>query len=65
MGSDRPTRFVFEMQKYLSENFFSKVSRFTTSAFLRMKPGKALEERGVAPHIYESPDEAYRFLVNN
>jgi propionate CoA-transferase len=53
------------MQKYLSENFFSKVSRFTTSAFLRMKPGKALEERGVAPHIYESPDEAYRFLVNN
>ena len=53
-----------EMQKYLTENFFSKVSRFTTSAFLRMKLGKALEERGVAPHIYESPDEAHRFLVN-
>jgi propionate CoA-transferase len=41
------------------------VSRFTTSAFLRMKLGKALEERGVAPHIYESPDEAHRFLVKN
>ncbi len=54
-----------EMQKYLTENFFSKVSRFTTSAFLRMKLGKALEERGVAPHIYESPDEAHRFLVNS
>lgn len=53
-----------EMQKYLTENFFSKVSRFTTSAFLRMKLGKALEDRGVAPHIYESPDEAHRFLVN-
>jgi propionate CoA-transferase len=54
-----------EMQHYLSENFFTKVSRFTTSAFLRMKLGKALEERGVAPHIYESPDEAHRFLVKN
>lgn len=54
-----------EMQKYLTENYFSKVSRFTTSTFLRMKLGSALEERGVAPHIYESPDEAHRFLVNN
>ena len=54
-----------EMQKYLTENYFSKVSRFTTSAFLRMKLGGALEDRGVAPHIYESPDEAHRFLVNS
>ncbi len=54
-----------EMQKYLTENYFGKVSRFTTSAFLRMKLGNALEERGVSPHIYESPDEAHRFLVNN
>ena len=54
-----------EMQKYLTENYFSKVSRFTTSAFLRMKLGNALEERGVSPHIYESPDEAHRFLINS
>ena len=54
-----------EMQQYLMEHYFTKVSRFTTSAFLRLKLGKALEERGVAPHIYESPDEAHRFLVND
>ncbi|MDR3567963.1 MAG: acyl CoA:acetate/3-ketoacid CoA transferase [Syntrophobacteraceae bacterium] len=54
-----------EMQKYLMERYFTKVSRFTTTAFLRLKLGKALEDRGVAPHIYESPDEAHRFLVND
>lgn len=54
-----------EMQQYLMEHYFSKVSRFTTSAFLRLKLGKALEDRGVAPHIYESPDEAHRFLVDD
>lgn len=54
-----------EMQHYLTEHYFNKVSRFTTSTFLRMKLGSALENRGVAPHIYESPDEAHRFLANN
>ena len=54
-----------EMQAYLMEHYFTRVSRFTTNAFLRLKLGKALEERGVAPHIYESPDEAHRFLVND
>lgn len=53
-----------EMQQYLMEKYSTKVSRFTTSAFLRLKLGKALEERGAAPHIYESPDEAHRFLIN-
>lgn len=50
------------MQQTLVENYFSKVSRYTTSAFLRMKLGGALEKRGVAPHIYESPEEAHDFL---
>jgi propionate CoA-transferase len=34
------------------------VTRFTTSAFMRAKLGDQLEQRGVAPHIYESEDEA-------
>ncbi len=54
-----------QMQQYLTGRYFSKVSRFTTSAFLRLKMGRALEERTVAPHIYESPDEAHRFLVSD
>ena len=51
------------MQAYLMEHYFTRVSRYTTSAFLRMKLGAALEKRGVPPHIYESPEEAHAFLV--
>jgi propionate CoA-transferase len=42
----------------LVERFYSGVSRYTTSGFLRMKLGEALEKRGVAPHISESSAEA-------
>ncbi len=42
----------------LVERFYSGVSRYTTSGFLRMKLGEALEKRGVAPHIFESAAEA-------
>jgi propionate CoA-transferase len=40
--------------------YFHGVTRFTTSAFMRAKLGDTLESRGVAPHIYESEDEAAR-----
>jgi len=53
-----------EMQKYLTENYFNRVSRYTTSAFLRMKLGDALERRGLSPHIYESAEEAHAFLTS-
>ena len=54
-----------EMQKYLTENYFTRVSRYTTSAFLRMKLGGALEKRGLPPHIYESAEEAHAFLAHD
>ena len=41
---------------------YTRVTRYTTSNFLRMKLGDALEERGVAPHIYESAQEALAHL---
>jgi propionate CoA-transferase len=47
-----------DMVKYLVENYYTGVTRYTTSAFQRMKLGAALEKRGVAPHIYESREEA-------
>ena len=34
------------------------VPRYTTSGFLRIKLGEALQRRGVAPHIFESAKEA-------
>ena len=46
------------MVKSLVERHYFGVSRYSTSGFLRAKLGKALDERGVAPHIYESASEA-------
>jgi propionate CoA-transferase len=34
------------------------MNSFATSGFLRLKLGDALKNRGVAPHIYESAEEA-------
>jgi propionate CoA-transferase len=42
----------------LVDRFYSGVSRYTTSGFLRIKLGEALEKRGVAPHIFQSAAEA-------
>ncbi len=42
----------------MGERYFLGVTRFTTSAFMRSKLGHALEARGVAPHIFESEEEA-------
>jgi propionate CoA-transferase len=47
-----------DMVRGLTARFYSYVTRYTTSGFLRMKLGKALQKRGLAPHIYESADEA-------
>jgi propionate CoA-transferase len=46
------------MVRDLMDRYYSGVSRYTTSGFLRMKLGEALESRGVAPHIFESAEEA-------
>ncbi len=46
------------MVRTLVDRFYSGVSRYTTSGFLRMKLGEALEKRGVAPHIFQSAEEA-------
>jgi propionate CoA-transferase len=47
-----------ELVKQLSDSYYSNVSRYTTSAFMRLKLGEALERRGLAAHIYETPKEA-------
>jgi len=51
-----------EMVKYLVNKYYSEVTRYTTSTFLRMKLGDALQRRGVKPHIYESSKEAREAL---
>ena len=46
----------------LVKRYYSGVTRYTTSSFLRAKLGDALERRGAAPYIFESRDEASRHL---
>ena len=46
------------MVRELVDRFYSGVTRYTTSSFLRAKLGDALKQRAVAPHIYESSEEA-------
>jgi propionate CoA-transferase len=51
-----------DMVKDVTDRFYDKVTRYTTSAFLRMKLGEALQQRNVAPHIYESQADAHRHV---
>ena len=37
----------------LEDKFYSDVSRYTTSAFLRAKLGEHLEAHGVQPHLFD------------
>ena len=54
--------FYTDIIKDLMNRFYSGVTRYTTSAFLRMKLGDALEQRDVAPYIFESAGEARRHV---
>jgi len=47
-----------EAVQEIGDKYFHGVTRFTTSAFMRAKFGEELEKRGVAPHIFESEEEA-------
>ncbi len=47
-----------DMVKGIVERYYANVTRYTTSTFLRMKLGDALQKRNVAPHIYESQEDA-------
>jgi propionate CoA-transferase len=47
-----------EVVKNMSEKYYEKTTRYSTSAFLRNKLGAAISSRGLAPHIYETRTEA-------
>lgn len=47
-----------QMIKELVEKYYISTTRYTTSAFLRLKLGDALMKRNLAPHIYETGAEA-------
>jgi propionate CoA-transferase len=46
----------------LAEHYYDGVTRYTTSSFMRLKLSGHLSERGLAPHVYESRQEALNWL---
>ncbi len=53
----------FDMVAGLQARFYASATRYTTSAFLRLKLGAALGARDAAAHIFESRSEAHAFLT--
>jgi propionate CoA-transferase len=51
----------FSMIAYLEQRYYSSASRYSTSAFMRLKLGEGLSERHVASHIFETQDDAEQF----
>jgi len=47
-----------DMVKTIVDRYYTGVTRYTTSTFLRMKIGDALKQRKIAPHLYETREEA-------
>jgi propionate CoA-transferase len=52
------------MIRYMETHYYTTASRYTTSAFLRLKLGAALERRRVAPHIFETAEDAHAFAIS-
>ena len=50
------------MVRYMETHYYTTASRYTTSAFLRLKLREALARRRVAAHIFETADEAQAFV---
>jgi propionate CoA-transferase len=51
----------FSMITYMQNRYYSSASRYTTSAFMRLKLGAGLAERNLAPHVFETWAEAQAF----
>ena len=51
-----------EMVADLTARFYAGVTRYTTSGFMRIKLGDALGRRRLAPHIYQTAEEARAHL---
>ena len=49
----------------LAERHYASVTRYTTSSFMRLKLTRQLHHRDLAPHIYESRQEAMNWLEDH
>ena len=51
-----------DLVRYVEQRYYLKVSRYTTSGFMRLKLGAELEKRKVSSQVFESQREARRHL---
>lgn len=54
-----------EMVREVVTEYYENVTRYSTGAFMRMKLGDTLKERDLAPHIFETPEEARQALLQD
>ncbi|MEM8575372.1 MAG: malonate decarboxylase subunit alpha [Pseudomonadota bacterium] len=50
------------MVAYMMEHHYASTTRYTTSAFMRLKMQEALSKRGLAPHVFEKASEAHEAI---
>src|SRR3954462_2154385 len=55
----------FSTITYLQQQYYETASRYTTSAFLRLKLGAALSDRDLAPHVFETKTEAHASALDH
>jgi len=51
-----------DLVRYVEKKYYIKVSRYSTSGFLRLKFGKELEKRRISSRVFETRGEARRHL---
>lgn len=51
-----------DMIQYMVRHHYATTTRYTTSAFMRLKMKEALRKRGVQPHVFERAEEAHAAL---
>ena len=52
-----------EMDRYFLTHYFTTITRYATSAFMRAKLGEAFAKRNIAPHVFERKEEAQAQLA--
>jgi propionate CoA-transferase len=54
----------FVLVAYIQDHYYKSASRYTTSAFMRIKFQSALEERHLSPHVFETREEAQKNMLD-
>jgi propionate CoA-transferase len=50
------------MIEHMMQHHYASTTRYTTSAFMRLKMQEALSKRGLAPHVFEKASEAHKAI---